>query len=166
MVWNSQNDDCSLKKLIYCVVIIVGTLSFHISDNGLEIDERWSGYLQSWNRRRSIRWRQRTRTSWSTLRSQTAIPHTSWSRSNTVISTVFQKRLSCSPMASVSKLKSGYRPTSFDALRYDKLFSRSLKSRHKSAKSTRAAVGTEFLSPYSPHTHTHPWGSPHPRQPW
>jgi len=31
---------------------------------------------------------------------------------------------------------------------------------------TRAAVGTEFLSPYPPHTHTHgdPWGSPYPRQ--
>ena len=34
----------------------------------------------------------------------------------------------------------------------------------------RAAVGTEFLSPYAPHTHGDPHGSPYPRQssglPW
>ena len=31
---------------------------------------------------------------------------------------------------------------------------------------SRAAVGTEFLCTFPPHTHTHPWGSPYPRQTW
>ena len=31
---------------------------------------------------------------------------------------------------------------------------------------SRAAVGTEFLSPYPPHTHTHGDPSPYPQQTW
>ena len=38
MVWNYQTADCSLQKLIYCVIIIFGTLSFHTGPLSIYVD--------------------------------------------------------------------------------------------------------------------------------